>query len=69
MSFVCAVTKKPSKPREKAIKIVVETRPVTYVNTNADGDPIMSSGHEIVKEIMVTQAGLDIIKKLNGVQD
>lgn len=56
--FICAVTGKCSKPREPMIHVVVETRPKTYINYNMDGEPIISQGSEIVKEIGVTKEGL-----------
>ena len=65
MTFICAVTKKVSKPREPQIKVVVETRPVMYSNwvpdpDDPDGERMVekiSRGSEIVKEISVTKEG------------
>jgi hypothetical protein len=61
--FICAVTGKVSEPREKMIKVVVETRPRTYLNWNADGDEVVSHGSEIVREIGVTKEGFDQLVK------
>lgn len=55
--FLCAVTGITSKPREPMVKVVVETRPRTYINV-VDGVEVESHGIEIVQEIGVTKAGL-----------
>lgn len=60
--FRCALTKKLSKPGEPMIKIVVETRQTVYVNKDAEGTEHISHGHEIVKEIGVTQEGFELWK-------
>jgi len=61
--FICAITGKVSEPREKMIKVVVETRPRTYTNYNILGDEVISKGWEIVKEVGVTREGFDQIVK------
>ena len=53
MSFICAVTRKPSAKGEKPTKLVVETRPKVYQHDNGT-----SFGNEIVKEINVSAEGL-----------
>lgn len=65
--FKCAITGKISKPNEPMIKVVTETRPKVYENMVYDEDEeggrvILSKGFETVKEIAVTQEGLDIMK-------
>ena len=61
--FICAVTKRPSKPREKLTRLPVEFRTKRYVNI-VDGEEIISYGQEIVKEINVSTEGLEQLKLL-----
>lgn len=46
--FVCGMCKKVTEPKEKATKLVTQTRPKTYHNSG-----ITSHGVEIVEEILV----------------
>ncbi len=55
--FKWAITGKTSKKGEPMLKIVTETRQRTYVNVMPDGEERLSTGHEIIKEIGVTQEG------------
>jgi len=71
--FICDVTKKCSKPGEPMIKVPVQFRDTVYTNKvrviseedDFDERPRyemkVSTGTEIVKEICVTQEGLDIL--------
>jgi len=66
--FRCAVTGKITQPGEPQFKVVVETRPQTYVNFKFDEETletekIVSSGEEIVREINVSAEGLAILEK------
>jgi len=66
--FRCAVTGKVTKPGEPLTRVVVETRPQTYVNfkfneETLETDKIVSSGEEIVREINVSPEGLAILQK------
>lgn len=72
--FICAITKRVSKPRESRIPLIVETRDVMYVRNINTGQimvcpqvefgnlkepwEFVSYGSEIVKEIGVTEEGL-----------
>lgn len=75
--FICAVTKKSSLAGEKPTKLIVETRPRIY-EFHEDG-PCKDSTHrccafaevirstrgsEIVKEIMVSAAGMELLEKI-----
>ena len=54
--FKCQYSKELSKPREKPVTVVVETRPKTYYNRYKIGHKLVekvSYGTEIVKEIKV----------------
>lgn len=59
MSFICAVTRKPSAKGEKPTKLVVETRPKVYQHDNGT-----SFGNEIVKEINVSAEGMDQLARI-----
>lgn len=62
--FICAVTHKVSAPREPQIKVVIETRPKTYVNRfrDVEGNAMHneSKGFETVKEVAMTREGFAI---------
>jgi hypothetical protein len=64
--FVCAITKKLSRPGIKPIKLVTLTRPKTYTETRRNEDTGLietvqiGSGFEIVKEVDVSEEGLAI---------
>lgn len=63
--FKCFVTKKDSKLGEKPIKVVIEKRLRAYNRRwkDEDGnihDEIVSKGHEIVREVMMSKEGFDI---------
>ncbi len=65
--FRCAITGNVTKPGEPMTKVVVETRPTTYVNYKWDEEAdekvrIDSKGFETVKEIAVSQEGLKQIE-------
>lgn len=67
--FRCAVTGKVTKPGEAMTKIVVATRPKTYVNfkfnpDTLETDKIVSHGYETVKEIQVSPEGLDELERI-----
>ena len=61
--FICAITKKVSKPGEKCIKIVTEKRPRTYYKMVYNEElrewerMISGQGWEIVKEVNATEEG------------
>jgi len=58
--FICAITGKSSLPQEPMIKIVVETRKVSYSNMIEGENGLeekVSFGTEIVREIGVTKEG------------
>jgi hypothetical protein len=62
--FKCDVLGKFSQPGEKCLKLVIETRPRTYVQrvrneeTLRWEDLVVGSGTEIVRELNVTESGL-----------
>lgn len=71
--FKCPISRTSSRPGEKPVKVVLETRPRTYYKRvkskekDADGLPIwvdveIGRGFEIVKEIMVRQEALEKLK-------
>jgi len=64
--FRCQATGKVSKPREKPIRIIVETRPQTYENKYKDEDNewqyLRTEGSEIVREILVCKEYYDTVK-------
>lgn len=66
--FRCQLTGKCSKPGEKMQRIVIQTRPKTYrENRYVDGVWQMvevGSGFETVKELCLTEAGVQELKKL-----
>jgi hypothetical protein len=49
--FICQLSKTVSSPREKAVMIVLQERPMTYFFTDSEGEPASSYGREIVKEV------------------
>lgn len=55
--FRCQVTGKLSKPKEKSVKLISQTRARQYFS-GKEGDPerkLIATGTEIVEELMVTQ--------------
>ena len=63
MSFICAVTKKPSLKGEKPTRLVVETRPKVYKNI-VDDEVITSYGEEIVREVNVSAEGMQVLAEI-----
>lgn len=66
--FRCAITEKVTAPRVPMTKLVVETRPKTYVNWVIDPETlervkVVSTGYETVCEIPVSPEGMEILKK------
>lgn len=66
--FRCAVTGKITKPGVPLTRLVIETRPKTYVNfkfnpDTLETDKIVSHGYETVKEISVSPEGLAILER------
>lgn len=67
--FICAVTGKPSLPREPMIKVVTARTAVTYKNLIEHEDERgrmstvekVSKGEETVTEIGVTKEGYDLL--------
>jgi hypothetical protein len=58
--FICQLSGELSAPREKQHRLVVETRPATYYNGYEGSlETIISSGSEIVKELLVRLEALD----------
>jgi len=51
--FRCKKCGKVSKPREKSVRVVVETRPKDYFTVIGGVQVLLGSGSEIVKEITV----------------
>lgn len=73
--FKCPISRTSSRPGEKPVKVVLETRPRVYYKRvkskekDADGLPIwldikIGEGFEIVKEIMVRQEALEKLKNV-----
>lgn len=62
--FICHQTGKVSAPRESQIRVVIETRPKTYVNRfrDVEGNAMRneSRGFETVKEVAMTREGFAI---------
>jgi len=64
--YVCQITGKQSKPGDKPSKVTVATRERDYTRwvrneeTNKWEEVFVSRGWEIVKEISVSQEGLDL---------
>lgn len=67
--FKCQATGKISKPGEKPVRVVLETRPKTYENEYKDEDDkwrsFKSEGYEIVREIIVSAEYYETIKETN----
>lgn len=66
--FRCAITKQITKPGVPMTRVVVETRPKTYVNWVIDPETlekvkVVSVGHETVSEIQVSPEGMAILMK------
>lgn len=54
--FICQVSGRVSKPREKSYRVVVETRPKSYFREMKDGTKKkVGEGHEIVRELVVCE--------------
>jgi hypothetical protein len=79
--FICAVTKKPSNPGESPTKLVVQSRPRTYIYHEDEAvecrkdshrlcpdNRLVSVGTEIVQEVMVSAEGLKILEGLRETQ-
>lgn len=66
--YYCQVTGKLSKPREKANKIVIETRDKVYTqNVWEEGELVeieVGRGWEIVKEINASDEGLKLYDQM-----
>lgn len=67
LMFKCAITGKITKPREPLVRVVVETRPKTYVNYKWDEETgekirIESKGYETVREVNVSPEGMAILE-------
>ncbi len=58
--FICAVTRKPSKPGEKPTRLVLETRPKVY--RDKDGN-VLGRGTEIVEEVNVSPEGMRLLAR------
>ena len=61
--FKCPITKQVSAPGEGMHKVVVETRPATYTNLDADGIEFESHGVEIVQELGCSAEGERILRE------
>lgn len=62
MSFICGLSGKQSKPREKPVRVVLEERPTTYINVDAEGEQISTYGREIVREVDARLVAVDADK-------
>lgn len=61
--FRCPITKKVSSPGEGMHKVIVEVKPATYKNLDADGIEFESYGTEIVKELCCSAEGERILRE------
>lgn len=60
--FISGFTKHVSEPGEKPVRVVLETRPVRYTRTSEEGEPLISSGSEIVREVNARLVEVDAEK-------
>ena len=64
--YKCMITGRQSKMGAKLNKLVVETRPMTYYKYVKDEETriwnkvIAGTGHETVRELSVSQEGIDL---------
>ena len=69
--FKCQVTGRMTRPGEKMVRVVTETRDKEYTERrNVDGewkDVVVGFGHETVKEICASEKGLEILKEQEAI--
>ena len=62
--FKCAISRQSSRPGEKPVKLVLETRPKIYYRKDKNGLNVeIGKGFEIVKEVLVRQDALNEVRK------